>query len=79
MFKWIFLISIAQPLFAFSNEFESHYFMNGDWKCVAIGELTEELRYKYESSTKRSVKNYSFKSIFTFTVYNRNNSSLSTV
>ncbi len=79
MFKWIFLIIISQPLFAFSNEFESYDFMNGNWKCVATGELTEELIYKYESLTKISVKNNSSKSTFTFTAYNRNSSSLSTV
>ena len=79
MFKWFFLIIIYQPLFAFSNELDSYDFMNGSWRCVATGELTEDLIYKYENTSKTSVKNLSSKSISTFTTYNRNNRSLSSV
>ena len=77
MFKWILLIFITQPLFAFSNEFESYDFMNGNWKCVGTVELTEELILKYESTSNTSVINSISKSISTFTIYNRNNRSLS--
>ena len=79
MFKWILLIFITQPLFAFSNEFENYDFMNGNWKCVGTFELTEEVILKYEITSNTSVKNSISKLISTFTTYNRNNRSLSSV
>ena len=79
MFKWIFLIFIIQPFFAFANEFENYNFLNGKWKCVGTIELTDELTLKHEGNTNISIKNSLAESISTFTTYNRKNNIISSV